>query len=204
MPVKMLLTGLAGGIVLFFWGFVAHEVLPLGTTGMKYLGNGEDRVIATMRDQIKEPGLYPFPFWDPSLPKDQHAEARKKADEKTKSGPHGLLFVDPKGSNRTLAGYLVVEFITNVFTALLAAYLLSQAPGLTRFGSRVLFVALLGLIAGVAVNIPQWNWYYFPTEFTIAAVVEHVIGFALIGVAAALIMKPKTSAAATAPTGAGA
>ena len=201
MPVRILLTGLAGGVLLFFWGFVAHEVVPLGTTDMKHLGDREDAVIATMRDQIKVPGLYAFPFWDTSLPKDQQEASRKKADEKNHSGPHGLLFVDPKGNTRTLPGYLVVEFITNVITALLAAFLLSQASGLTSFGSRVMFVALLGLIAGIAVNVPQWNWYYFPTGFTIAALVEHVVGFALVGVAAALIMKPK-AAAASAPAGA--
>ncbi len=199
MQVKILLTGLAGGVLLFFWGFVAHEVLPLGTTGMNHLGDREDSVIATMRTEIKEPGLYPFPFWDVSLTGDQREAARKKADEKTRSGPHGLLFVDPKGLDRTLPSYLVVEFITNVITSLLVAFLLSQSPGLTSFGSRVMFVAMLGLIAGIAVNIPQWNWYYFPTPFTIAAVVEHVIGFALVGVAVALIMKPKSAASTGAP-----
>ena len=52
------------------------------------------------------------------------------------------------------------------------------------------FVALVGLVAGIGVNVPQWNWYRFPTAFTSANLVEHVVGFALVGVVAALIMKP--------------
>jgi hypothetical protein len=50
------------------------------------------------------------------------------------------------------------------------------------------------------VNVPQWNWYRFPTAFTLAQLVEHVVGFLLVGVAAALIMKPQSAAATAAQT----
>ena len=87
-------------------------------------------------------------------------------------------------------GMLATEFATNVVTSLLAAFLLSQATSLTGFGARVGFVTLVGLAAGIAVNVPHWNWYGFPIVFTLAEILEHIVGFCLVGVIAALILKP--------------
>ena len=195
MPTKILLTGIAGGVAMFFWGFVAHAQLPLGTAGMRYLGNSEDAVIAALRDHVKEPGLYLFPFMDTSLSGKEAEAAKKVGEEKTRSGPHGLIIVDLKGTEMLTPGMLGTEFVTNVITSLLAAFLLTQATSLTSLGARVGFVALVGLVAGIAVNVPHWNWYGFPTAFTLAEMFEHVVGFCLVGVVAALILKPSAAAA---------
>jgi len=55
----------------------------------------------------------------------------------------------------------------------------------------VLFVTLLGLSAWVAIAIPYWNWYGFPTDFTMGKGIEQVLGFFLAGLVLAAIVKPR-------------
>jgi hypothetical protein len=199
--VKLLLTGIAGGVAMFFWGYVAHGLSPLGTAGMHYLGAAEDEIMNLLREHAREPGIYPFPFFNTTLSGKAAEDAMKVADEKHRRGPHGLIIVDPIGREMLTPGMLVTEFVTNVVTSLLAAVLLSQATGLTSFGSRVAFVATIGLVAGIAVNIPHWNWYSFPLTFTLAEILEHFVGFTLVGVVAALIMPKGTLVPATRESG---
>jgi hypothetical protein len=190
---RIVITGIVGGLLVFFWGFLAHAVLPLGAAGMTYLGDPfEDAVIAAVREHVKEPGLYLFPFINMAAA-DQAAE-QKRAGDKSRAGPRGILLANPKGGEMMTPDMLAIEFATNVVTALLVAFALSMATGLTNFVSRVGFAALLGLVAGIAVNVPHRNWYGFPASFTLAAILEHVVGFALVGLAAAFIMIPAATA----------
>ena len=89
-------------------------------------------------------------------------------------------------------GQLLAEFATNVMSSLLAAVLVSLAiDSLGSFLKRAFFVSILGLSAGIAVNVPYWNWYGFPAVFTLAEMLEHLIGFAIVGIVIAIILKPR-------------
>lgn len=44
-------------------------------------------------------------------------------------------------------------------------------------------------------DLPNWNWFAYPADFTIAAVADKVIAWLLAGVALAAIVRPKPSAA---------
>jgi len=54
---RIILAGIAGGVVLFIWGAFSHMVLPFGEIGIKSMPN-EAPVMAAMRSNITEPGLY--------------------------------------------------------------------------------------------------------------------------------------------------
>lgn len=62
---KILLSGIAGGVMLFIWGAVSHMALGLGESGMKSMPN-EETLIAAMQENMKESGLYLFPGGVPS------------------------------------------------------------------------------------------------------------------------------------------
>jgi hypothetical protein len=87
----------------------------------------------------------------------------------------------------------------NILLALFAAVLLSMAPGLTNYISRVGFVTLLGLIVGLMTNVEYWNWYGFPLSYTIASVAVAVVGFLAIGLIAAAFVKPSTARVTAVP-----
>ena len=60
---KILIGGVVGGIVIFFWGFVSHMLLPLGEMGMQSIPQ-EEALAAAMKDDVREPGLYFVPGRD--------------------------------------------------------------------------------------------------------------------------------------------
>jgi len=121
-------------------------------------------------------------------------ESRTKAEQLYKTSPHGLLLFYPPPAAMLTGGQLGTEFATNCLSSLIAAALVYLTLGsLSSFSKRVLFVTVIGLSARIAVNVPHWNWYGFPTAFMMGEIVEHVIGFAAAGIAIAAIIKPAAS-----------
>jgi len=77
----------------------------------------------------------------------------------------------------------------NLLQALLAALLLSMVPGLGSYGRRIGFFALLGLLMATATNVEYWNWYGFPTSYTLTAMCDKFIGFLVVGLAVGAVIK---------------
>ena len=197
MQLKIVLAGLAGGVAMFFWGFVAHMVLPLGEAGIKPLPY-QAAVLPAIAAHVTEPGLYLFPWPEstPGTPMPVNQDARAKTEQLYKISPHGLLLFYPPPGVMLAGGQLGTEFATNCVSSLIAAALVCLTLGsLSSFARRVVFVAVIGLSATIAVNIPYWNWYGFPTTFTLAEMVEHVVGFAVAGLVIAAIIKPARASA---------
>lgn len=191
MAKKIVLAGILGGIALFLWESVAHMVLPLGEAGIKAIGN-EQTVIAALKENIKEPGLYFFPAPDrtPGMSREQQQEAERKLQEKWRTGPSGIMVFHPEGVGVSFPQQLGTQFGADVLAMLLAALLLSWATGLASYAGRVLFVALLGLFPTLAVEIPLWNWYGFSTIYMLAQFTVHLAGFALAGLVVAALVRP--------------
>ena len=193
MDKKVLLAGLVCGIVMFFWGILSHAVLGLGETGIRSIPS-EGTVIPALQNSIKEAGFYFFP------PKEDETSAKTKEareaafTEKYKTGPSGIIVYNmPTGTEPISPKRLVTQAVIDVVVGIFAAFLLSRAAtGIPGFGGRVGFVALIGLVSGAAVLLPYWNWYGFPTDFTIASMADQVIGFGLGGIVLAAMIKPTT------------
>src|SRR5271165_3050375 len=182
---KILLGGVVAGIVIFFWGFVAHMLLPLGELGLRTIPK-EDDLTAAIKKEVREPGLYLVPGRDMS--KSQTQEEMEAYTAKITKGPYGFMVIYPDGRDVAMSKRLPIEFGTNVVCALLAAILVSQLrPG---FGLRVACVTLVSILASIMTLVPYWNWYGFPTDFTLAQIVEHGVGWFLAGVVLALIVRP--------------
>jgi hypothetical protein len=48
----------------------------------------------------------------------------------------------------------------------------------------------MGIFGFVSVLVSYWNWYGFPTDFTIAAALDEIIGWFLGGLVLAAIIRP--------------
>src|SRR2546430_9211905 len=88
-----------------------------------------------------------------------------------------------------------IEFATELIESLLAVFLLAQT-GIRGFGGKVGFILTAGILAAIATNVPYWNWYGFPRGYTAGYMLTQVIGFLLVGIVAALIMRPREATAA--------
>lgn len=193
---KICLGGLVGSIVLFVWGALAWTVLPLHSSTMKTLPN-EDAVLASLRANAIEPGFYGFPCprQESGLTKEQQEAATKAFTEKFHEGPHGIVVLGANGGDPMPPSALLGSFLTQLVSALVAAWLLSKAlGGLESYGARVQFVTVLGFLAAVVTHLPYWNWFSFPTDYTIAQLADLTIGWFLAGLVIAAIVKPAPAA----------
>jgi hypothetical protein len=182
---KILLGGIVGGVVLFFWGFVSHMLLPLGEMGMQFIPQ-EESMAAAMKGAVSEPGLYFLPGYDRSKP--QTKDDMQAHMDRVSKGPYGFMVIYPAGRDVSLAKRLPIEMGTNVVCAILAAILVTQLrPG---FMVRVACLTLVGILASVMMLVPYWNWYGFPPDFTLGQIVEHAVGWFLAGIAIAAIVRP--------------
>ncbi len=180
---RLLISGLVGGILMFIWGFLAHNTLPLNDVGIKTLPN-EPVTLSTFKTNISEPGFYFFPGMDSN--KTLTTEEQNAWAEKYKAGPTGVLIYNPTGENPFSINRFLIEFVSDTAAVLVVAFILSLiAPS---FSKRVLVATLIGLTAWMSVLISYWNWYGFPTIFILSEAVDQIVGWFLIGLVVSLIL----------------
>jgi len=186
---KKLLAAVLGGLAFFCWSFVAHDVLPLGKTGIKEVPN-EQAVLAAMKANMPGNGLFFIPGL--GLPENatraQQNTAMEARMHKVETGPSGFLVYHPSLSF-SFGKALGVELGTNILQVLLAVILLGQTS-LVSFAARWRFITLAGILAAITTNISYWNWYGFPGNYTLAYICTIAMGFVFAGLAAAAIVKP--------------
>lgn len=186
MAKRVILAGIFGGLIIFLWGYLAHTVLGLGEVGIKELSN-EQAVVGALRASTSEPGFYFFP--GVGMTTGASPEQMRAAMQKTAGGPYGIVIWHPSGAEFITPRRLGVQFGLNVVQALFAAILLSCATGLSSYVSRVGFVFLAGLLAALSTNIEYWNWYSFPSNYTLGYMATQIIGFLLAGFVVAGFVK---------------
>jgi hypothetical protein len=193
MSTRIFFAGILGGVVMFVWNFVAHDLLPLGEMGVRVLPN-EDAVTTALQTNLADnSGLYIFPSGGltPGASGEQKQAAMKKAEEQMASGAAGVLIYRPKRIFN-FPKRLIIQFATDVAEALIAVFLLAQT-GIRGFGGKVGFVLTAGILAAITTNVPYANWYGFPKDFTLGQMITQMIGFLLVGIVAALMLRQRSS-----------
>ena len=181
------IAGVLGGIAMFLWSGLAHDVLPLGTTGIKEIATEAPFLTAVRAAGGDSSGFYIFPGIGLGLPREQQRAAMQKYPEKVAANPSGILIYHPPGQGEVMGAKLLgTEFLTELVETLLAAFLLSLTR-LATFGARAGFITLVGVLAAITTNIPYWNWYGFPASYTVAYMSIEIIGFLVAGLVAAVV-----------------
>lgn len=186
---KVILGGVLGGLVLFFWGAVSHMATPLGAIGVRSIPPAQEAgILDAMRGAMNERAIYFFPGLDPSrvmAPEEQQAYAAKY-----RAGPAGIVIYNPRpGGDPLSARQLLTELGSNVLAALVAALVLVFLAGPSSYGQRVFLVASFGLVAGLEVDVSYWNWYGSPTNYVLAQLVDHTTGWLLAGLVVARVCR---------------
>jgi hypothetical protein len=171
---KIVGAALVGSVVMFIWGGFSHMVLFVGA-GFKHLPN-EDNLIATLKTNKDEQGLYFFPG-------KEFRHSTKEEDlaweNKFRNGPAGLIVYKAVGGDPFSAGKLIIQFLSNFSSVLIAAFIAASVSA--GYWRRVLIVTLLGVAACSSVSTIYWNWYGFPNDFFMAQLADMTIGFFLAG-----------------------
>jgi hypothetical protein len=187
---KILLAGILGGIVMFIWTSIAHMALPLGEAGVGEIPN-ESAVLSAMQSNIgDQTGLYIFPGLGAgkNATRQEKNEAMKHMGEKVAANPSGILMYHAPGRPLALGKLLGVEFATELLEAILVVFLLAQTR-IASFAGRVGFVLVAGILAAIATNVSYWNWYGFPRVYTASYMLTQIVGFFLVGIVAAFMLR---------------
>ena len=180
---------------MFIWSFIAHDLLPLGEIGVHDFEN-EDAMLDALKANIGDtPGFYNFPghHAGPNATRQEKSEAIKRAMGKAVTGPSGILIYHPS-RHFEFGKLLGVECATELLEAILVIFLLTQTK-IESFGGRVGFVLVAGILAAITTNIPYWNWYGFPSNYTVTYMLIEIVGFFCTGVVAALMLPKRAGSA---------
>ena len=191
MTKKIIIGGVVAGLATFMWGAISHMVLGLGEIGIKQFSN-EAPLLAALQANIKEPGFYFFPGMDqsPNQSKEQKAASMKAWNDKYLAGPRGILVYHRDGEQPMSPKQFLVQLGAQIGIAIIAAIVLAQATSLSCYFGRVSLVFLLGLLPFFTIGVPYWNWYGFPTAFTLAELADRLISFLVAGLVLAAMVKP--------------
>jgi len=186
---RLILASLFGGLAMFLWSFISHEILNLGEGGVQEVPN-ESQVLAALQSSIgPNTGIYLYPGMGlgPNPTMQQRNAAMPEYARRFLTEPSGMLIYHPPGRRMEMLPMLTTELATEMVEALLAVVLLMQTR-LNRFISRVAFVTILGALATITTNISYWNWYGFPAGYTVAFMSSQILGFLCGGMIIALVL----------------
>ena len=184
---RMLIATVAGAAVLFFWSFIAWTVLPLHDASIRDPGAAAPALETALRS-LPEDGAYFIPYISREDMADETTEHAWRARHET--GPVGVLMVVPGGASPMAPSMFMRGALNCLASSLLAVVLLTVAAFRLR-GSvqRVAFVTALGLFSSLAADLAYQVWMYFPADYTTAMVVDRLLGWLLVGLVHAAIIR---------------
>lgn len=161
---KNIIAATVAGLVMFFWGFVSWTVLPWHATDVHSFVD-EEAVMQVMVDNAPASGIYYIPANDADL------EVGK---------PGGMANVMKDGFQTGMGEMMIQGVVGSIIMAYLAILLLAKTQANT-FTDKVKFVTLVGLLIGISSSFMYWNWFGYPTGYSLVNLVDSVVTWALAG-----------------------
>lgn len=181
---RVILAAILGGIVMFVWGAFSHMVLDLEGSMIHQIPN-EAAVVAAMKENIKEDGVYALPGVD--MTRQPSPEEMTAWSAKYKEGPTAMIFYHTTGTDVFTPKQFGVQMLADVLAALFGSAILFLAA--VSWGRGVAISTLIGLGGWCALEIPYWDWYRFQWEFIRADLIDQVAAWFLAGIVIAFILR---------------
>jgi hypothetical protein len=174
---RIIFAGILGGVAMFVWSSFAHLSTPLGTLGVSEL-RSEEAVMASMHTVIDENGLYVFPGLGlPDTPtREQREAATARYEERVATMPSGIIVFNPPGSGGMTAMRMIGEFASQMFEAMVLAFVLGLTT-LTGLAPRLALGAAFGAAAVSSTNVSYFLWFGFPVLYTLGYMLTDFIGY---------------------------
>ena len=185
---KLIVPSLITAVVVFIWMFISWMVIGWHNVDINNLPNG-DVLAEQMKQSINEPGIYLYP----GQPDDESDAGMKAWIEKHKAGPNvNFMVYNPAGADPMNPMLFIKSFIINFIAAFIAGVLLmmtlAQNPSFWR---RVIFVMMLGMFAAFVGPFIEWNWWSYPTGYSMINAIDLCVTWFIAGLVLAWRIKPE-------------
>jgi hypothetical protein len=189
---KLIVPALITAVVVFVWMFISWSVIGWHDTDMKTIK--DQSIIEQMKESLTEPGIYLYP----GQPESETDAGMEEWIEKFNAGPVVSFMVyhtngfDPMNPMLFLKSF-IINFIAAFIAGVLLMMTLAQNPSFRR---RVIFVMLLGMFAAFVGPFIEWNWWSFPTGYSMVNAIDLCVTWFFAGLVLAWRIKPEVSAQA--------
>lgn len=194
---KVLLAGLLGGVVLFFWlGF--WWMSGPGMSTMNEIPGG-DALVQQLDRSGMESGVYYFP----AQPDDMGDKAAwERVTELAQRGPTiTFMAYQAEGYDPMDMSSMLIGFILTVLAALCAAFIIAHtAAALPGYFQRVFTTTLFGAIIAFMGVMSTGTFFLYPREVMLNELANQLIGWTLAGLVIAAFTRPARVAKADATT----
>ncbi len=193
--VRVLIAGLAGGVIVFFVGALAHVVGELESRQLHSVTD-EPALVETLNAQKLAPGMYHFPGFEEhaQLTPTARASMREQLNERYKAGPSGVLVIAPTGEDM-MGGYqLGGEFVCDLFATTLAAWIVSQFRRDAGYFRRWLALVMLAPVSWFSLSASYHLWYRFSADFAVDGLLCAIIEWSVAALAMAALLRPRPEA----------
>lgn len=174
---RLVLGTLLGWVTAFVWSNISWDVIGWHEKTMRGFHDDEE-VAAVISSHTVEDGTYLLPYASPP---------DAKLVERMQRGPIVVAAVRRGGFGSTPRA-IIVQALSLLAASFLLTWLLLQTHGL-GYPRRVLFLAVVGLAAGVIVDLPNWNWWGFSGSFTAVNLADNTLTWLLAGLVIAKVVK---------------
>lgn len=185
MAKRIVLGGLAGAVIIFFWGFVTWALTGWRAGTFQRFGD-EATVSQSIMSGANAAGVYLFP-WGIAAPGEDEAKVQAAAMKQQEAVGFVFAVVAPK-AKAEMGAPMALHVATQFLACMLVMWLLLKSKAQT-FGERWQFVIAFGVAASIACYAPESVWWHYPAAWTIGGIGEITIGFALAGLAMARIAR---------------
>ncbi len=185
---RIILAAVLGGVAMFVWGALDHEVLPLYNNALQKFTN-EEAVTQAIVSGTPVSGTYFMPYIVNSPP--GASEAEKKAaeqanEQRSQKGPQMFAFVRV-GDFGSFGIHLLGELLKDIVATFIFVWLLMGA-GVSSMRNRILFGIALGLVVVFSETMSHWIWYDAGFLYTLSVAIDQVGSFVVASVVISTIL----------------
>lgn len=180
---KIILGSLGGSLILFIWGFLSWELLPVHFETFKH-SSAQDAILQSFTDANLESGTYMVPMPDNSKGDfyDETYIAEKKKFHETMAGRSFATVAYRKEGVHDDPMTMIRGYLLELLSVFCVSLILGAgATQLTSFFNRWWMVMLIAIVINMQSFMMDWNWMATSWHYVKGFVFDIFISWGLCG-----------------------
>lgn len=189
---QIIVAAILGAVVYFVWQMATWMLIPVHGPTVAALPD-EDIVRDALIQQQIESGVYIVPHGNNE---EDMMDPESEFMKRHQAGPIFAVYYRKEGLDPMSASVLGLGFLTDLLGVAIVASMLGCAThGTCRsYAKRVGFVTGFGVFLALMGHVSYYNWMHFEAYYTAMFIVDAVVGWLLVGLVVAAIIRPATVA----------